>query len=1034
MDLERIKQNLRLRSGRPKKHKKPPTAQTIQERRAGQPNGDVPKPSQRIPERIEKTTRDQFSQTHKEEDTKKQPNGGRAAAQEDPEAYPPESSEKPAARSTTASPRPESRLEGPASEQQPQQPIMAEPLTYTSDNSDGNDFDLRPPAPRARPPSLETVTDLLYSPGHLHAILHDQQSISRFTAFLNRYRPEYQPLILRFLETQKAIKAVEYANAVAEGATATKNSDIKAVQKSVPASAARLDSAFEEASATAFKALVGEALPMFITYNLVKVASECLVNEVTGRQSRIMQNLVGGLSEVFCITDPNQRDNPIIYASEEFYRYTGYGSEDVIGKNCRFLQGSKTSRDAVVRLKTATENGEEICEALLNYRRDGRPFVNLLMIAPLHDNKGKVKYHIGAQVDVSGLVENGRALDSFRRYLSVRNADRGRRALSEPDEHKEKALTKLRELSEMFDLEESAVVQTHSRADSSTRSDNSQSIGSSDRPKGLRRLFVSDSSSDSNDEHETEREISDDQWKLGQQGPAGKPSGKLPGVYDSYMLIRPAPSLRIIFVSAKLQKAVKTVQSPFLSHVAAPSRTLSGLKESFIAGMPVSAKINFMAQSGERRDGVKIDTSYKHEDGKNGKAYWISATPMLGSDDLPGVWMVVFVEKSKAPKMVSGRSAEVEAQAEATACVSGHRTGTNKPDARPSEPVNDTRDSGLTESKPPLRKELSIKPRRLGDPEAVSGKGNEASQANISGNTEAMTEKNTFESEDYHDPETGDIVDHTSAETLRELSPPQQAGDFARSKSPSGLQTPEENEYAQSNDQLSPADKTNEQQQGFEQQHVQNPGRTEDHAHDHSHTHDHEQQENPISRERSDTGYESAPNFRLELGEVRKFTPPPNIDNNMLTQTPRTENGERVEGDQAPHEDASFEGDEIDNTPVATKAHTRRSSGDKGHDPLQAHSPVPRYRSPHTEAPADTDGADNDADENGENTSSEARPAVKRDSNGPSGLMMDYLTQPGSRRSRVNAEEFGKALQARGGTQGEEWSDAECMRTPYSVD
>ena len=86
---------------------------------------------------------------------------------------------------------------------------MADPQPYVSDSSDGADFDLRPPAPRVRPPSLETTADLLLSPNHLNHILHDQHSIARFTAFLSRYKPDYQPLILRYLETQKAIKAVE---------------------------------------------------------------------------------------------------------------------------------------------------------------------------------------------------------------------------------------------------------------------------------------------------------------------------------------------------------------------------------------------------------------------------------------------------------------------------------------------------------------------------------------------------------------------------------------------------------------------------------------------------------------------------------------------------------------------------------------------------------------------------------------------------------------------------------------------------------
>lgn len=67
----------------------------------------------------------------------------------------------------------------------------------------------------------------------------------------------------------------------------------------------------------------------------------------------------------------------------ELFNTIRYGREYVIGRNCRFLQGPETSKTAVRRLKDAITAGEEICETVLNYRRDVSPFVNLLMIAPL---------------------------------------------------------------------------------------------------------------------------------------------------------------------------------------------------------------------------------------------------------------------------------------------------------------------------------------------------------------------------------------------------------------------------------------------------------------------------------------------------------------------------------------------------------------------------------------------------------------------------------------------------------------------------
>lgn len=72
----------------------------------------------------------------------------------------------------------------------------------------------------------------------------------------------------------------------------------------------------------------------------------------------------------------------------------------------------------VTRLKEAIKTGEEICETLLNYRRDGSPFVNLLMIAPLYDNKGDVRYFLGCQIDVTPMLEEGKGLDSFAELLA----------------------------------------------------------------------------------------------------------------------------------------------------------------------------------------------------------------------------------------------------------------------------------------------------------------------------------------------------------------------------------------------------------------------------------------------------------------------------------------------------------------------------------------------------------------------------------------------------------------------------------------
>ena len=359
-------------------------------------------------------------------------------------------------------------------------------------------YDLKPPPPRQKQnKSLDSLSELLMSKEHFSTILQDQQLFRRFTSFLSKYRSKTAPLLLQYIETQKALKAIEYANAVAEGVAPITNDK----SKKAGLTAARLDPEFEEKNKKAFESLTDEAFPAYISYDLVKSASEIMRNEIMGKSTPFMRELVQGLSEVFCLVDPKQEDSPIIYASDEFYRMTGYHRDYVIGSNCRFLQGPKTNRPCVKRLRDAQNTKQDTTEILLNYRRDGSPFMNLLMIAPLLDDKDNVKYYIGAQIDVTGLVEGGRGIDSFERCIAqqqVREQARGRKQGSNL-EGKKKALEKLGELSEMFDMEESAIVASHSRSTSMTRFSDDEGSTRSTRNGGGRRVLADEDRSDDND-------------------------------------------------------------------------------------------------------------------------------------------------------------------------------------------------------------------------------------------------------------------------------------------------------------------------------------------------------------------------------------------------------------------------------------------------------------------------------------------------------------------------------------------------------
>jgi PAS domain S-box-containing protein len=101
------------------------------------------------------------------------------------------------------------------------------------------------------------------------------------------------------------------------------------------------------------------------------------------------------------ITDPRKPDNPIVFANDSFLRLTGYAREEVIGRNCRFLQGPDTDADAVAEVRDAVAAGSDISIDLLNYRKDGSTFWNALYLSPVSNDKGELLFFFASQLDVS---------------------------------------------------------------------------------------------------------------------------------------------------------------------------------------------------------------------------------------------------------------------------------------------------------------------------------------------------------------------------------------------------------------------------------------------------------------------------------------------------------------------------------------------------------------------------------------------------------------------------------------------------------
>jgi hypothetical protein len=158
---------------------------------------------------------------------------------------------------------------------------------------------------------LETRSEQLFSRGHLEAIFNDTSSFLRFTAFLSMARPASVPILIYYLDALKAMRAISYANAVAEALE-----PIQGLEFTDTAARPTVNAVLEEKARQAFDILVREDLPAFITHVFIQVVSVSIQKRVTGSLPPMLREASEGLAEVFCLSDPSRTDNPIIFASE----------------------------------------------------------------------------------------------------------------------------------------------------------------------------------------------------------------------------------------------------------------------------------------------------------------------------------------------------------------------------------------------------------------------------------------------------------------------------------------------------------------------------------------------------------------------------------------------------------------------------------------------------------------------------------------------------------------------------------------------
>lgn len=369
----------------------------------------------------------------------------------------------------------------------------------------------------------------------------------------------------------------------------------------------------------------------------------------------------------------------------EFHRMTQYGLDYVIGRNCRFLQGPKTNPFAVQRIREKLDQGKQHYETFLNYRRDGSPFMNLLMCAPLMDSTGIVRYFLGAQVDVSGLAKDCSGLESLRRLVDKdeegkhgpgaqdNDGDAASRVDSGTDVDAATPLgfplardaelgerDHFRLLCEIFNRQELESVRRYGGRMHRSQQEQIQHESSSNWGKGRVIIHDNDSSPPGTPRRQNNSEVHDFTGNITISPRATSPpltgapvapipvvpttlhGPRVPTIYEHFLVVRPYPSLKILFASPSL-RVPGILQSHLMGRIGGSKRIHEELEQAFALGQGVTAKVRWIS-GGVRSDSSSGSSSIENG-GKEGRPRWIHCTPLIGSNGSVGVWMVVVVDE-----------------------------------------------------------------------------------------------------------------------------------------------------------------------------------------------------------------------------------------------------------------------------------------------------------------------------------------------------------------------------------------------------
>jgi len=154
------------------------------------------------------------------------------------------------------------------------------------------------------------------------------------------------------------------------------------------------------------------------------IAAQLVIRDVGRREERerrlklfgrAMEEATVGVS----IADLAQEDNPLVYVNQAFETLTGYGAEEVLRENCRFLQGEGTNPDTVAEIREGIDAREEVQVRIRNYRKDGTPFWNEVELVPFENDADETTHYLGFHRDVTEREERKRALQEYETYFEA---------------------------------------------------------------------------------------------------------------------------------------------------------------------------------------------------------------------------------------------------------------------------------------------------------------------------------------------------------------------------------------------------------------------------------------------------------------------------------------------------------------------------------------------------------------------------------------------------------------------------------------